>query len=331
MIELDGRTLSRAWLAVQLACSDDDGRPLLYRSVHVEQFDDEGVRLIATDGYWMALCWVPAYLGSVEPALYVDPSEKVTISDPEWRVRDLMKHVARLTKNEDAFPVEVHLDLACRLHDDRRPTLSPEMAPVRSRIELPGEERVLAHTVEAEYPNWRSVLAGYDGEPVGQPSTVFSSWMLDRFAKLPKIVGSGSIELTWLKGGRGRWHVGDALLDCPPRGVFMSVEHRQEQPPADVDDQLTVDDAIEAITESIAGTLTAFVDDDLLARAAELVVDTRIGSTSMLQRRLKCGFSRASFLMDRLADLGVVGPPRGSRAREVLWEDDDYAKWKWQP
>ena len=45
MIELSGRAFSRAWLAVQLAASDDDARPVLYRAVHIEEYPD-GVRLM---------------------------------------------------------------------------------------------------------------------------------------------------------------------------------------------------------------------------------------------------------------------------------------------
>lgn len=69
---------------------------------------------------------------------------------------------------------------------------------------------------------------------------------------------------------------------------------------------------------SDASSGTCADDDPLIWEAAELVVSSGLGSTSNIQRRLKVGYSRAGRIMDMLEDKGVVGPPNGSKPREVL-------------
>ena len=121
--------------------------------------------------------------------------------------------------------------------------------------------------------------------------------------------------------------LGDMLFSTPAwpkpkriQGAYVSeeeihkvVEHVKAQAEPDYHEEI-----LHLKVTQQSGSLDSDDDDDpLLWEAADIVVTSGMGSTSLLQRRLKVGYARAGRIMDMLESKGVVGPPDGSRPREV--------------
>ena len=127
--------------------------------------------------------------------------------------------------------------------------------------------------------------------------------------------------------------LGDMLFSKPEyakpqrlQGCFVSedeieavVEHLKAQGEPDYHQEILQTNVIglgASMPDGSGGSSTS--DDPLLWEAADIVVSSGMGSTSNIQRRLSVGYSRAGRIMDMLEEKGIVGPPNGSKPREVL-------------
>ena len=142
-----------------------------------------------------------------------------------------------------------------------------------------------------------------------------------------KLVGKGDMLLL----------PGNSSIPNRVQGSFVSEEevravtaHWREQAP-DITYVSGVEGGVERdpgdMVTASSNAISAGGDDDddaMMRQAMELVVRSQLGSTSMLQRKLKVGFARAGRIMDLLEQQGVVGPSEGSKARSVMMTVEEF-------
>ena len=138
-----------------------------------------------------------------------------------------------------------------------------------------------------------------------------------------RLLGRG--DMLFLPPGTSRLkRVHGAYVSVQETAALVKFLRKQAKP--QFDEEITKDRS-EALQRDDAGDET----DPLYDEAARLVVREKMASISFLQRRMGVGFSRAGKLIDMMSRDGLLGPPRGSKPREVLVADDYFAEVDRQP
>jgi len=149
-----------------------------------------------------------------------------------------------------------------------------------------------------------------------------------------RLVGKGDMLLLGPSSSTPQRIQGAWVEENEVREVVMTwkaqLDNREEQSVdqalSDVAESPVPSEPVVDITED-SSRPTSFIseqDDELYEEARNLVISSQLGSTSMLQRKLRVGFARAGRLMDLLEESGVVGPSSGSKAREVLISAEEF-------
>ena len=139
-----------------------------------------------------------------------------------------------------------------------------------------------------------------------------------------KLTGLGDMLFSKVDWGKPRRIQGCFVSDDEINEIVEFVKSQSEP---DYHEEILSAVSPAAVAASGAGPVRTGVaepedDDPLMWEAAKIVVETQLGSTSGLQRRLKVGYARAGRIMDMLEEKGVVGPPDGSKPREVLLDEE---------
>lgn len=229
-LEFDGGTFARGWCSVALASGDEPSLPALYRAVLIEIYEDDGVMLVATDGYIWLRCWVPAKDTETPPPLLDElPAMSVVATDHHGRGINLLQWVLKESskvKNDEPVEMTVVLNVGPQPEpgpDEDRPLEGMERQ--LCTIEVPGHERVELGVHQATWTDWRAFVGRFTGEET--KAIALNPTVLERLVKLGKIHGRS---LVWTFGGHDRMALIE-VRDSEPwvAGAVMPIRLTREE------------------------------------------------------------------------------------------------------
>lgn len=192
-LTFNAREFAKAWRSVAIASGKDKEQVVLDRTIAIEFFHG-GAQLVATDGYILLRCWVGD--PDAAPGIDIAPAETVVARDPHGRAKGLCAHLMNLTQGEDAPVLDLRLSVGIDDEDD--PGTFGGLDRECVMLEVPDQERLKLPVVEAAFPQWRGMFAGWTAKMTDV--IALNPEVMERLAKLGSIHGDG-VALRWAFGG----------------------------------------------------------------------------------------------------------------------------------
>lgn len=158
-LSVSARVAATAWLNAFLATSQDEDRPILYRTLSLEFFDT-GVQIICTDGTALFRTWAPSEEGAGWPLPEKVPEASVVVMDPDGFGIGFMRALLRVA-NEDGHEFEqLHFSTSA-IDDGATIALGEEFMAKRLTLRACGQ-RIDLRLSDATFPGWRHLRLGID-------------------------------------------------------------------------------------------------------------------------------------------------------------------------
>ena len=234
--EVPAHTFSKAWQIASIASSDDKLFTALYRTINVEVFANQGLRLVATDSFMLARVFVPFDMWDPnEPDADELPDETFIVGDRDGRGLGLLRYVEKqiriMRRREDDPDIEGALSVSVVRVESNEQTFDG-MESRGLRLEWPGREVVVCPLVDdVTFPEWRKI--GVQGEPLPTDELTFSPSILRRLGKMGNVYPGKVVKWTF-NGAVGvvRFTLGEAQGMLMPVRPDVNAEEDEGEPGA---------------------------------------------------------------------------------------------------
>lgn len=322
MTRFNAWNLARSWASVALAQSEDDGRPVLYRTTLIEQFET-GIRLLSTDTFVLLKAWVPNVdnADAPEPLIEELPDDVAICRDLDHRVLGLMKYAQKITK-EDGLDTRLTMEFAVGSQDGAEHNTLEGLAAstVHFRIVEKYDESIETPIFEGVFPNWRPLWDGHKWAPAS--SIGFGAGGILRLGKLSglwdkaviqfelggnvgvakiRIEGPSDVNVTGLVMPTGRPD-GEKV----PESEDVAVEGEMREFSDAFDEWYTELLRTEAPSDATNDVLAEALDAQI-RRAAEFVIDAGYATVETVAAALDVTVEHAGDIVDALVEDHVLG------------------------